>query len=353
MRSARSSASTATASTSAATAACRISPTRATSSASTNTTPATSCSSTGTSSCSDRRLFGNVGHSQGRHACDVDGFHHQRRGRTRVRVRSKRVNDYTDDLPSLNVAYQITDDLHRCARGWAKVMARPLLNNLAPSITGLTTPTAPARFGIADHRQPVARAVPREELSTSASNGISRRAACCRWRCSRRTFPTTRRRCRPRGRMQDVARRRRRSRRSSQTQTPRSRRWLHRRRWRRPALRHPAVPGRAGRRDQGLRDQLPAGPHVPAGLPEELRRAGELHATHLGAAVHPRSGLGGAAGARRRSRRPARSSGASPKSANFTLYYETPKWSARVSWAYRDRLRDARIRSPRAPARRD
>ena len=27
--------------------------------------------------------------------------------------------------------------------------------------------------------------------------------------------------------------------------------------------------------------------------------------------------------------------GASPKSANFTLYYETPKWSARVSWAYR------------------
>jgi iron complex outermembrane receptor protein len=29
--------------------------------------------------------------------------------------------------------------------------------------------------------------------------------------------------------------------------------------------------------------------------------------------------------------------GASPKSANATLYYETPKWSARVSWAYRDR----------------
>ncbi|HEU4593510.1 MAG TPA: hypothetical protein VFS13_21605, partial [Steroidobacteraceae bacterium] len=28
--------------------------------------------------------------------------------------------------------------------------------------------------------------------------------------------------------------------------------------------------------------------------------------------------------------------GASPKSANFTLYYETPKWSARASWAYRD-----------------
>jgi outer membrane receptor protein involved in Fe transport len=29
--------------------------------------------------------------------------------------------------------------------------------------------------------------------------------------------------------------------------------------------------------------------------------------------------------------------GASPKSANATIYYDTPKWSARVSWAYRDR----------------
>jgi TonB-dependent receptor len=29
--------------------------------------------------------------------------------------------------------------------------------------------------------------------------------------------------------------------------------------------------------------------------------------------------------------------GASPNSANATLYYETPKWSARVSWAFRDR----------------
>jgi hypothetical protein len=29
--------------------------------------------------------------------------------------------------------------------------------------------------------------------------------------------------------------------------------------------------------------------------------------------------------------------GASPNSANATLYYETPKWSARASWAYRDR----------------
>jgi iron complex outermembrane receptor protein len=47
---------------------------------------------------------------------------------------------YSDDLPSLNVAYQLTDDILVRA-GWAKVMARPQLANLAPTISGLTTPT--------------------------------------------------------------------------------------------------------------------------------------------------------------------------------------------------------------------
>jgi iron complex outermembrane recepter protein len=47
---------------------------------------------------------------------------------------------YSDDLPSFNVAYQLTDDILIRA-GWAKVMARPQLANLAPTISGLTTPT--------------------------------------------------------------------------------------------------------------------------------------------------------------------------------------------------------------------
>ena len=46
-------------------------------------------------------------------------------------------NEYSDDLPSVNLAYQITDDIMVRA-GWAKVMARPQLGNLSPSITALT-----------------------------------------------------------------------------------------------------------------------------------------------------------------------------------------------------------------------
>jgi len=46
---------------------------------------------------------------------------------------------YNDKLPSFNVAFQITDTLLARA-GWSKVMARPQLFNLAPTISGLTTP---------------------------------------------------------------------------------------------------------------------------------------------------------------------------------------------------------------------
>jgi len=56
------------------------------------------------------------------------------------------LNHYSDDLPSANLAYQLTDELLIRA-GWAKVMARPLLGNLSPSITGLTAGTTPLAFG--------------------------------------------------------------------------------------------------------------------------------------------------------------------------------------------------------------
>ncbi|MBM0106870.1 TonB-dependent receptor [Steroidobacter sp. S1-65] len=49
-------------------------------------------------------------------------------------------NDYTDTLPSLNLSYEIVPDL-LLRFGAAKVMARPLLGNLAPSITSLSIPT--------------------------------------------------------------------------------------------------------------------------------------------------------------------------------------------------------------------
>jgi TonB-dependent receptor len=47
---------------------------------------------------------------------------------------------YSDKLPSFNIAYQLTDTM-LLRGGWSKVMARPQLQNLAPTITGLTTPT--------------------------------------------------------------------------------------------------------------------------------------------------------------------------------------------------------------------
>jgi TonB-dependent receptor len=55
-------------------------------------------------------------------------------------------NDYSDTLPSINVAYELTHELLLRAAA-AKVMARPLQSDLAPSITNLTTPNAPGTIG--------------------------------------------------------------------------------------------------------------------------------------------------------------------------------------------------------------
>ena len=85
----------------------------------------------------DRRLFGNIGVRYAKTGVVSNGF------TTNVAATGPRPliasNDYTDTLPSMNVAYQLEHDLFLRA-GAAKVMARPLLNNLAPSITSLTTP---------------------------------------------------------------------------------------------------------------------------------------------------------------------------------------------------------------------
>ncbi len=56
-------------------------------------------------------------------------------------------NHYTDVLPALNAAYEVADNM-MIRFGAAKVMARPLLGNLAPSITAFSTPsTAGATTG--------------------------------------------------------------------------------------------------------------------------------------------------------------------------------------------------------------
>jgi iron complex outermembrane receptor protein len=91
-----------------------------------------------------RRLFGNVGARYATTDVTSNGYTVSVAGIGPRPISAS--NDYSDLLPSLNAAYVITDDIYLRA-GAAKVMARPLLSNLAPSITGLTTPAAAGTIG--------------------------------------------------------------------------------------------------------------------------------------------------------------------------------------------------------------
>lgn len=81
----------------------------------------------------DRALQGNVGVRYARTNLESNGFTTGSRP-----VAGK--NEYTDTLPSLNVSYEIVPNLLLRVAA-AKVMARPLLGNLAPSITAFSVPT--------------------------------------------------------------------------------------------------------------------------------------------------------------------------------------------------------------------
>ncbi|WP_395650782.1 TonB-dependent receptor domain-containing protein [Brevundimonas sp.] len=79
-----------------------------------------------------RDLRGNFGV---RHAItDVDSNGFTNRGRA-----INATNNYENTLPSMNLAYELTDTMIIRA-GVAKVMARPLLGNLAPSVTAFSVP---------------------------------------------------------------------------------------------------------------------------------------------------------------------------------------------------------------------
>ena len=141
-----------------------------------------------------RRLFGNFGIRTADTRVVSSGF------TTNVAATGPRPlearHDYTDDLPSLNIAYQLTDTL-MLRGGCAKVMARPLLSKLAPSITGLTTPDRAGPGGPAHDRQSRALSVPRHQLRSEPRVVLQRRRPAVRGRASRRTCPTSRRRSRP------------------------------------------------------------------------------------------------------------------------------------------------------------
>jgi TonB-dependent receptor len=91
----------------------------------------------------ERQFFGNIGVRYAQ--TDVDSTGYTISGTSGPRP-IKGGNKYNDTLPALNAAYRIMPDVYiRLAA--AKVMARPLLNNLAPTISQLTTPAAPSGNG--------------------------------------------------------------------------------------------------------------------------------------------------------------------------------------------------------------
>ncbi len=79
-----------------------------------------------------RDLRGNVGVRQAKTEVDSNGF--TNRGRA-----INATNEYTNNLPSLNMAYEVADNMI-IRLGIASVMSRPLLGNLAPSVTAFTVP---------------------------------------------------------------------------------------------------------------------------------------------------------------------------------------------------------------------
>ena len=91
-----------------------------------------------------RMFFGNVGVRYAKTAVTSDGFTNNVTATGPRPLEAS--NNYHDLLPSLNAAYQLTEDLI-LRTGVAKVMSRPLLNNLAPSITNLTTPSTQGSVG--------------------------------------------------------------------------------------------------------------------------------------------------------------------------------------------------------------
>jgi iron complex outermembrane receptor protein len=279
----------------------------------------------------NRRLFGNYGVRQADTRVVAQGY------TTNVAATGPRpvveTHEYSDDLPSFNVAYHITDDII-VRGGWAKVMARPMLNFLAPSITALTTPTVSSAVGSLTIGNPRLSPFRAENFDLSvewyfADGGLLSLAV---FKKDVSNFPQT---VATSGSIQSIF--------SPEamdaflaTQTQQQRDWI-------------LGVGGAPPGTYAIRQFQDA----PGGeikgyelayqqdfdfLPGFLKNFGvQANYTKLTSelqyvldpgqqapTVIPQVTASGPF------------TGASPKSANFTLYYETPKWSARASWAYRD-----------------
>ena len=280
-----------------------------------------------------RRMFGNVGVRKADTRVKSLGFTTSLAGANPGPRPLFGLNHYSDDLPSANLAYQITDDMVIRA-GWAKVMARPLLSNLSPSITGLTLQTAPGAIGAVTVGNPELSPFRAKNIDLAfewyfAEGGLFSVAL---FKKEVTNFPQT---VATAGTLEQLL--------SPDeyavifaTATAQQQAWLS---------------GASGSQALfGIRrfENAPGGDikgyelsyqQDLTFLPGFLKNFGvQANYTHLSselqyildpgstvAPLAPQVTQGGPF------------LGASPDSANATLYYETPKWSARVSWAFRDR----------------
>jgi len=241
---------------------------------------------------------------------------------------------YSDNLPSLNIGYQLTDTLLLRA-GYAKVMARPQLANLSPSITGLTTPTVAGAIGSLTIGNPYLSPFRATNYDLSLEwyfneGGLLSLAV---FKKDVSNFPQT---VSSAGTLNEVMTPEQIAA-FLQTQTPQQVAWILTGNGGQPGIysirQFEDAPGGeikgyeiSYQQDLNF-DFMPAWARyfgVQANythLDSELQYILDPGSTT--APVRPQVTSGGPF------------TGASPESANFTLYYETPKWSARASWAYR------------------
>jgi iron complex outermembrane recepter protein len=280
-----------------------------------------------------QRLFGNAGIRKADTRLVSEGFTTALAGSNPGPRPLRGLHEYDDDLPSFNVAYEVTDDIIVRA-GWAKVMARPQLVNLSPSITGLTLQSAAGNIGSVTVGNPLLNPFRAKNIDLAFewyfTEGGLFSAAVFKKQVS--NYPQT---VSTAGSLQSLLT-------PEEFQaifdsaTPAQQAWLI------------GPGGQAAlfgiRRFENSRGGDIKGYELSyqqdlTFLPGFLKNFGvQANFTHLsselqyildpGSAVPPVTPQVTTGGP---------FTGASPNSANATLYYETPKWSARVSWAFRDR----------------
>lgn len=276
------------------------------------------------------RTFGNVGVRNAETRVVSNGF------TTNVTATGPRPlsarHEYSDTLPSANLAFQLNEDMLLRA-GWAKVMARPMLTNLSPSITGLTTPTAAGTIGSLTIGNPELSPFRAKNLDLSFEwyfdEGGLISVALFKKQVS--NFPQT---VSGAATMQDVLNPEQFAS-FLETQTAAQQTWI--------------LTGNAG--NPGIYS-IRQFQDAPGGeikgyelsyqqnftfLPGIWRNFGvQANFTKLTSELQYILDPGSTtAPTRPQVTQGGPFTGASPESANFTLFYETPKWSARASWAYR------------------